>query len=234
MSQHEKAVLLLWGLQLLCLYFPGPLFRGGQSQNDLKNNLARSIILFASSLFISGWWLSSLVNGLLCGSVLGIIHFARLRNHFFSALAEYLAVILSCIALIKTSGQNEVPGGLADFLFQCHEEFYVLQAIFILHIFLIPAWLEGISERYLRMKAEIKNQSWKREEQWINFLERSLFFSSGYTGSLIPLVVAILLRLTWLLVFRRDHFQIRMILAFAGIFMFVLSSRILFSIPFLP
>jgi hypothetical protein len=113
------------------------------------------------------------------------------------------------------------------------QEFYVLQAILMVHVFQIPAWLAIITGNQEGAQTKFQ-ESWRREEQWVNFAERSLFILSGFLGSFLPLGISIILRLIWMFIFRRDHLQLRLTLAFTGICSIVISSRLLFSVPFLP
>lgn len=233
MGQQEKILLLLWSVQILTWHFPGPLFNTLHSPGVIREALTRAMACMILSVLVSGSFSLSIINGFLCllGFFLTRKYLAE-KSHIYR-MAVISACPLLCIGLIESSRIVDTYQPVLGNLMNFPQEIYVLQAILMVHVFQIPAWLAVITGNQEGAQTEFK-QSWIREEQWVNFAERSLFILSGFLGSFLPLGISIILRLIWMFIFRRDHLQLRLTLAFTGICSIVILSRLLFSVPFLP
>jgi len=234
MLQKEKVLLLLWGVQLLCSAFPGPLFPFFSGLKSEKQMWWRSGICFLLSGLFSGSVSYALLSSFICFTGFWAIRKLRQRPFLAGPLLEVALVFVLCILFLQLSSFLSEPLSPMLQMMDFAETFYVLQALMILHLFTIPFILNGISSVFCKLRNETVDGKWAFEEQWMNFSERSLLFVGGLTGSFIPMLTGIFLRLVWMAFFRRDKPMLRLVLAFAGIFLFVVSGRLIFSIPFLP
>ena len=233
MGQQEKILLLVWSVQILTWQFPGPLFNAQHSNGGIREALTRAMACIILSALVSGSISLSMINGFLCLLGFFLTRKDLVEKSNISRMAAISACPLLCIGLIQSSRIVDTYQPVLGNLMNYPQEFYVLQAILMVHVFQIPAWLAIITGNQEGAQTKFQ-ESWRREEQWVNFAERSLFILSGFLGSFLPLGISIILRLIWMFIFRRDHLQLRLTLAFTGICSIVISSRLLFSVPFLP
>jgi hypothetical protein len=146
---------------------------------------------------------------------------------------EIPLTVLLCMLFIQSSAFFIEQKSNIETIMNLSPEFYVIQVILVVHLFVIPGWIRHAGKRFAPEKGNASTLI-IQEEQWINFFERSLYLIAGISGSYISLIIAMLVRILWLALFRRNQIALRLALAFFGIFSIVVFSRALFATAFLP